>query len=117
MFEPSHCDFSPCTIRPLKKHRENKSRSRRIGQGTDDRFDPDVLNYVLTALMLHPTVDDGAVKQVESNLRLVHEQVEQENAGVQLPIVRYAATKLTMSLCRLNHASKMDETAFSLGRE
>lgn len=67
--------------------------------------------------MLHPTVDDGAVGTIESELRYIHEQIEPEQEGADLSIDRYAITKLAMSLCRFNFTPRLDEGSFGLGRE
>ncbi len=77
----------------------------------------DVLEYLLYALMLRPVVRRSAINEIEAGMRLVKEQVEPESVELELPIDRYAITKLAMAICRLDGKDEIDDSAFSKSKE
>jgi stalled ribosome alternative rescue factor ArfA len=77
----------------------------------------DVLEYLLYALMLRPVVRRSAIEEIETGMRLVKEQVEPESVELELPIDRYAITKLAMAICRLDGKDEIDDSAFSKSKE
>jgi hypothetical protein len=85
--------------------------------GVEKEPNLDVLEYLLYSLMLRPVVKRSAVAEIEAGLRLVKEQVEPESVELELPIDRYAITKLAMAICRLDGREEIDDTAFSRSRD
>lgn len=75
-------------------------------------FDPEVLDFFLTSLMLHPRIGEESINMIEANLRFVMEEIEPEYSGQYLPIDRFAITRLAMSECRLNDEKTLDESSF-----
>jgi hypothetical protein len=85
--------------------------------GAEKEANLDVLEYLLYALMLRPVIKRSAVAEIEAGMRLVKEQVEPESLELELPIDRYAITKLAMAICRLEGKEEIDDTAFSRSKE
>jgi hypothetical protein len=85
--------------------------------GAEKEANLDVLEYLLYALMLRPVIKRSAVAEIEAGMRLVKEQVEPESLELELPIDRYAITKLAMAICRLEGKEEIDDAAFSHSKE
>jgi hypothetical protein len=85
--------------------------------GVEKEQNLDVLDYLLYSLMLRPVIKRSAVAEIEAGMRLVKEQVEPESVALDLPIDRYAITKLAMALCRLEGTEEIDDSAFSRSKE
>jgi hypothetical protein len=85
--------------------------------GAEKEPNLDVLEYLLYSLMLHPVIKRSAINEVEAGMRLVKEQVEPESVELELPIDRYAITKLAMALCRMEGKEEVDDTSFSRSRD
>ena len=85
--------------------------------GAEKEANLDVLEYLLYSLMLRPVIKRSAVAEIEAGMRLVKEQVEPEAAAMELPIDRYAITKLAMAICRLEGKEEIDDSTFSKSKE
>ncbi|HEY3420544.1 MAG TPA: hypothetical protein VGK23_08330 [Methanomassiliicoccales archaeon] len=85
--------------------------------GVEKEQNLDVLEYLLYSLMLHPVIKRSSVNEIEAGMRLVKEQVEPESVELDLPIDRYAITKLAMALCRLEGREEIDDSSFSKSRD
>ncbi len=85
--------------------------------GVEKEANLDVLEYLLYSLMLRPVIKRSAVTEIEAGMRLVKEQVEPESVELELPIDRYAITKLAMAICRLEGKEEIDDSAFSKSKE
>jgi hypothetical protein len=85
--------------------------------GTEKEANLDVLDYLLYSLMLRPVIKRSAINEIEAGMRLVKEQVEPESVALELPIDRYAITKLAMAICRLEGKEEIDDSAFSRSKE
>ncbi len=70
--------------------------------------DRDVLEFMLTALMIRPIVDDSSILEVERALRIVREQVEPESVLGYAPFDRHAITRLAMAESRLELRTSFD---------
>ena len=70
--------------------------------------DRDVLEFMLTALMVRPVVDDSAILEIEKALRTVREQVEPEAIAGHAPFDRHAITRLAMAQSRLELRTSLD---------
>ncbi len=81
-----------------------------------DEFDPEVMEFILSSLMFCPTISDQAISRMESNLRVIKEEIEPESTGMHMPIDRHALTRLAMALCRLEFRKDLDDDAFDKGR-
>ena len=85
--------------------------------GVEKEVNVDLLEYLLYSLMLRPVIKRSAVNEIEAGMRLVNEQVEPESVTLELPIDRYAITKLAMAICRLEAREEIDDSAFSRSKE
>ncbi len=85
--------------------------------GAEKEPNLDVLEYLLYSLMLRPVIKRSAISEIEAGMRLVKEQVEPESVALELPIDRYAITKLAMAICRLDGREEIDDSAFSRSKE
>jgi hypothetical protein len=85
--------------------------------GVEKEVNLDLLDYLLYSLMLRPVIKRSAVNEIEAGMRLVKEQVEPESVQLELPIDRYAITKLAMAICRLEGREEIDDSAFSKSKE
>jgi hypothetical protein len=85
--------------------------------GVEKEPNLDVLDYLLYSLMLRPVIKRSAITEIETGMRLIKEQVEPESVALELPIDRYAITKLAMALCRLEGKDEIDDSTFSKSRE
>ena len=84
-----------------------------VYKGREHDADPDVLDYLLSALMTKPVVDESMVTDMERNLKFVIEEIQPEYSGEYVPIDRNALNRLAMAICRLEQKPRMDDTAFS----
>ncbi len=85
--------------------------------GVEKEANLDLLEYLLYSLMLRPVIKRSAINEIEAGMRLVKEQVEPESVALELPIDRYAITKLAMAICRLEGREEIDDSAFSRSKE
>ncbi len=85
--------------------------------GAEKEPNLDVLEYLLYSLMIRPVIKRSAVTEIEAGMRLVKEQVEPESVELELPIDRYAITKLAMAMCRLEGKEEIDDSSFSRSKD
>lgn len=78
-------------------------------------IDYDVIDFLLTALMVRPRVDEHSIQRIENGLRLIREQVEPESLASHAPFDPHAITRLAMTLCRLDLRTSLDDAAFRKG--
>ena len=79
--------------------------------------DPDVIEYLLQALMIRPVVPESAVAEIERSIAAVLEEVEPAYAQISVPFDQDAIAKIAMAICRMEYKRNIDDTSFSKGKE
>jgi hypothetical protein len=75
-------------------------------------FDPDILEYIIYAILLTPPVDNNLMCEIERSVRLVNKK-KKSNITKSSSIDSYAITKLAMTLCRIELGNKLDDAYIS----
>jgi hypothetical protein len=75
-------------------------------------MDQDVLEYLLTALMVKPPVEDYMISKIEDTTKKVYKRISQEEAFQKLNLDPLSPTKVANAICRLDLRNKLDEDAF-----
>jgi len=88
------------------------ARCRSVGKDPD----PDVVEYLIQALMLRPVVTEEAVTEIERSMSDILESIEPAYARLNVPFDRGAIAKIAMAICRMEGRARMDEASFSRGR-
>ncbi|NLI73570.1 MAG: hypothetical protein GX369_02190 [Euryarchaeota archaeon] len=100
MVDPSH--------HPLPQHVPTiLYNSQYIPKNTDP--DPDILEYQLCGLMLHPVVSEEIIEHIECTLSNILEESDPSYAGYNVPFDQDALSKIAMALCRLHQKNYLDE--------
>lgn len=79
-------------------------------------IDPDVVEYLLQALMIRPVVSEEAIAEIERSISAVLEEVEPAYAQISVPFDQDAIAKIAMAICRMEYKRNIDETSFSKGK-
>jgi len=70
--------------------------------------DQDVLEYLLTALLIRPVVKDFMISKIESTIRKVYKRLDFETDALD-PL---STSKIANALCRLDFRTNLDEDGF-----
>ena len=75
-------------------------------------LDPDVLEFLLTALIIRPSVDDYMISKIERTVKQVYERTyyDEDLAGLNLDC--HSPLKIASAICRLDLKNKIDEESF-----
>ena len=71
-------------------------------------MDQDVLEYLLTALLIRPVVKDFMISKIESTIRKVYRRLDFETDALD----SLSTSKIANSLCRLDFRTNLDEDSF-----
>lgn len=80
-------------------------------------FDPDVLEYLLTALMIRPPFNENMINELREGLILVREEVNPYYAGDHVPFDENALAKLANAFCRLELKEQLTPGMFSKAKK
>ena len=75
-------------------------------------LDPDVLEYLLTALIVKPSVEDYMISKIEKTVKQVYERTYSDEDFAGLNLDCYSPLKVASAICRLDLRKKMDEDSF-----
>ena len=80
--------------------------------GALKEIDQDVLEYLLTALMINPSVEDSMIPKIEDAVQSVNRKANRDEDFARLNIDPFSSAKLANAICRLNLTPKLDEDTF-----
>jgi hypothetical protein len=83
---------------------------------TDKDLDPDVLEFLLTALLINPPIDDNMALKIEDDMRNVYNMIHPDGDFSTLPFDRYSTFKIANSFCRLELKETLDDSTFDKAR-
>jgi len=101
---PSDSALTPIQIATTIQNAEFKPKSK--------EQDPDVLEFLLTALLINPTVNDRMVLRIENEMRNVYNTIHPNEDYSALPFDRYSTIKIANSFSRLELKGKLDDDIF-----
>jgi DNA replicative helicase MCM subunit Mcm2 (Cdc46/Mcm family) len=77
-------------------------------RGIKALYDPDIIDFMIYAQMVKPSINDDLIKSIEKSALRVN-KIQDRNAEISL-IDSYSIGKLTSALCRMNLNEKMTES-------
>jgi hypothetical protein len=77
-------------------------------KGIKALYDPDIIDFMIYAQMIKPSINDDLIKSIEKSALRVN-KIKDRNAEISI-IDSYAIGKLTSALCRMNLDEKMTES-------
>lgn len=75
-------------------------------------LDPDVLEYLLTALIVKPPIEDYMIPKIERTVKQVYERTYSDEDFAGLNLDCYSPLKIASAICRLDLRKKIDEDSF-----
>jgi hypothetical protein len=105
---PSDSELTPIQITTTIQNAEFKSK--------DKDLDPDVLEFLLTALLINPPIEESMVSRIEDDIRNVYDMIHPNGDFSTLPFDRYSTVKIANSFCRLELKEKLEDSAFDKAR-
>jgi hypothetical protein len=79
--------------------------------------DPDVIEFQLYGLALHPVVSEEMISSIEVMLISILEESDPRFAGYNIDFDQAAIARIALALCRLNRRDHLDEDMLSRSRE
>jgi hypothetical protein len=79
-------------------------------------FDPDVLEYLLTAVMIRPSVEENMINGLRSGIIEVRERINPDRADRLVVFDNYTFVKLANAFCRLFLEQNLTDNMFSESR-
>ena len=76
--------------------------------GKNEPFDPDIIEYIIYAILLTPPVDSDLVREIERSVRQVNKK-KKSNTAKSSSIDSFAIAKLAMTLCRMELGNKLSD--------
>jgi hypothetical protein len=76
------------------------------------KLDQDVLEYLLTALLIRPPIKDYMISKIEKTVREVNNKTRNDEDFVGLNIDSLSPPKVASAICRLDLRNNMDEESF-----
>jgi len=104
-FNPQTRELIPIQIPTVIQNAEYRKHTK--------YYDLDVLEYLLTALMIKPTFNENMINELKKGLIFVREKVNPYYAGDHVPFDENALAKLANAMCRLYLEEKLTEEMFS----
>ncbi len=105
---PPDSALTPIQIATTLQNAEYKPRSKEL--------DPDVLEYLLTALLINPPVEDRMISDIENDIKNIYKTIHPDRDYSSLPFDHFSTIKIANSFCRLELKDKLEDTAFSKAR-
>ena len=75
-------------------------------------LDQDALEYLLTALIIKPSIDDQMISKIERTVKQVYEKTYSDEDFAGLNMDCYSPLKIASAICRLDLKNKIDEDSF-----
>lgn len=75
-------------------------------------LDQDVVEYLLTALIIKPPIEDYMISKIEKTTMNVHQRIRRDEDFANLNLDPSSPSKIANAICRLNLREKMDEDVF-----
>ena len=76
-------------------------------------LDQDVLEYLLTALIIKPSMEDHMISKIEKSVKQVYERTHSDEDFMGLNLDCFSPLKVASAICRLDLRKKIDEDSFS----
>jgi hypothetical protein len=85
--------------------------------GALKEIDQDILEYLLTALMINPPIEDNLISRIEDAAQRVNQKANRDEDFARLNIDRFSSIKVANAICRLHLTPKLDEDTFDRDRD